>query len=85
MASAQVAPVADNFKIGATAVAIALSLNPIGNGVGRVLWGWVSDHMGRERTMFTAFFLQVGVSAECGDCGAARGRLVRGCRWRLCS
>jgi len=58
MASAQAKPVADNFRIGATAVAIALSLNPIGNGVGRVMWGWVSDHMGRERTMFTAFFLQ---------------------------
>jgi OFA family oxalate/formate antiporter-like MFS transporter len=58
MASAQAKPVADNFKIGATAVAIALSLNPIGNGVGRVSWGWISDHLGRERTMFTAFFLQ---------------------------
>lgn len=58
MASAQVAPVARNFKIGATALAIVLSLNPIGNGLGRVSWGWVSDHLGRERTMFIAFFLQ---------------------------
>jgi OFA family oxalate/formate antiporter-like MFS transporter len=58
MASAQVAPVARNFKIGAVAVTIALSLNPIGNGFGRVSWGWVSDHLGRERTMYIAFFLQ---------------------------
>jgi OFA family oxalate/formate antiporter-like MFS transporter len=58
MASAQVAPVARNFKVGATAVAIALSLNPIGNGIGRFGWGWVSDHLGRERTMYIAFFLQ---------------------------
>jgi OFA family oxalate/formate antiporter-like MFS transporter len=58
MASAQVKPVADNFKIGATAIAIALSLNPIGNGLGRISWGWVSDNLGRERTMFIAFFLQ---------------------------
>jgi OFA family oxalate/formate antiporter-like MFS transporter len=58
MATAQVAPVARNFKVGATALAIALSLNPIGNGVGRVFWGWASDHLGRERTMFVAFFLQ---------------------------
>jgi OFA family oxalate/formate antiporter-like MFS transporter len=58
MASAQAKPVADNFKIGATAIAIALSLNPVGNGIGRVSWGWVSDHLGREWTMFLAFFLQ---------------------------
>src|SRR5437667_8880654 len=41
MATAQVAPVARNFKIGATALAIALSLNPLGNGMSRILWGWV--------------------------------------------
>jgi len=58
MASAQVAPMARNFKIGATAVAIVLSLNPIANGGARVFWGWVSDHMGRERTMVLVFFLQ---------------------------
>ena len=58
MATAQVAPVARNFNVGATALAIALSLNPICNGIGRIFWGWISDHMGRERTMFVAFFLQ---------------------------
>jgi OFA family oxalate/formate antiporter-like MFS transporter len=58
MSSAQVAPIARNFKIGATAVAIVLSLNPIANGCSRVFWGWVSDHMGRERTMCFVFFLQ---------------------------
>jgi MFS transporter, OFA family, oxalate/formate antiporter len=58
MASAQAKPVADNFKISATAIAIALSLNPIGNGLGRISWGFVSDHLGRERTMFVAFLLQ---------------------------
>lgn len=58
MATAQVAPVARNFKVGAAALAIALSLNPLGNGASRFLWGWVSDSMGRERTMATAFFLQ---------------------------
>jgi hypothetical protein len=41
MATAQVAPVARNFKIGATALAIALSLNPLANGASRFLWGWV--------------------------------------------
>ena len=58
MATAQVAPVARNFKVGATALAIALSLNPLGNGVSRFLWGRVSDSLGRERTMAVAFALQ---------------------------
>ena len=58
MATAQVAPVARNFGVGATALAIALSLNPLGNGVGRIVWGWVSDSLGRERTMAVAFILQ---------------------------
>lgn len=58
MATAQVAPVASSFGVGATALTIALSLNPLANGGGRIFWGWVSDHMGRERTMFVAFSLQ---------------------------
>ena len=58
MATAQVAPVARNFGVGATALAIALSLNPLANGASRFLWGWVSDSIGRERTMAIAFTLQ---------------------------
>jgi OFA family oxalate/formate antiporter-like MFS transporter len=58
MASAQAAQVARNFKIGATAITFALSLNAVGNGAGRFSWGWVSDHLGREWTMFIAFLLQ---------------------------
>ena len=58
MATAQVAPVARNFKVGATALAIALSLNPLGNGLSRFLWGFVSDSLGRERTMAIAFTMQ---------------------------
>jgi MFS family permease len=58
MVTAQVAPVADSLKIGRTTLTIALSLNPIANGGGRVFWGWASDHLGRERTMTIAFLLQ---------------------------
>jgi OFA family oxalate/formate antiporter-like MFS transporter len=58
MAAAQVAPVARNFKLGALALTITLSLNPLGNGASRILWGWCSDSLGRERTMAIAFFLQ---------------------------
>src|SRR5215472_5443284 len=35
-----------------------LMLTPLANGSSRLLWGWVSDYLGRERTMFTAFLLQ---------------------------
>lgn len=58
MVTAQLKPVATNFKIGAAAVTMALILTPLANGMSRILWGWVSDHLGREWTMFTAFFLQ---------------------------
>jgi MFS transporter, OFA family, oxalate/formate antiporter len=58
MVTAQVAPIADTFKIGAAALSTALFLNPLANGGGRLFWGWVSDHIGREIAMFIAFLLQ---------------------------
>ena len=58
MVTAQLKPVATDFKIGATAVTIALVLTPLANGFSRILWGWISEYVGRERTMFTSFLLQ---------------------------
>jgi OFA family oxalate/formate antiporter-like MFS transporter len=58
MVTAQLKPVATNFKIADTALTVALVLTPLANGSSRILWGWVSDYLGRERTMFTAFLLQ---------------------------
>ncbi len=58
MVTAQLKPVATNFNVAAAALTVALVLTPLANGSSRILWGWVSDHMGRERTMFTAFLLQ---------------------------
>jgi OFA family oxalate/formate antiporter-like MFS transporter len=58
MVTAQLKPVATNFKIGDAALTIALVLTPLANGFSRILWGSVSDYLGRERTMFTAFLLQ---------------------------
>jgi OFA family oxalate/formate antiporter-like MFS transporter len=58
MVTASVKPVATNFGIGATALTVALVLYPLANALSRILWGSVSDYMGRERTMFVAFLLQ---------------------------
>jgi len=58
MVTANVSVVARSYKITAAALTIALVLNPLFNGTARIFWGWVSDHMGRENTMFLAFGLQ---------------------------
>src|SRR5205807_8562686 len=58
MVTAQLKPVATDFKIGAAAVTLALILTPLANGFSRILWGWASDYLGRDWTMFTAFSLQ---------------------------
>ncbi|MBV8846973.1 MAG: oxalate/formate MFS antiporter [Bryobacterales bacterium] len=58
MVTAQLKPVATNFKIGAAAVTVALVLTPLANGSSRILWGSLSDYLGREWAMFTAFSLQ---------------------------
>ncbi len=58
LATAQVAPVARTFGIASGVVTLSVTLNSIANGSGRFFWGWVSDHVGRERTMLIAFLLQ---------------------------
>jgi MFS transporter, OFA family, oxalate/formate antiporter len=68
MAVAQLAPMAKDFKVanvpvsllGITlpAVTFALSIDRVMNGITRPFFGWVSDHVGRERTMFVAFILE---------------------------
>jgi len=58
MVTASLKPVATNFGIGAAALTVALVLTPLANGFSRIMWGSVSDYLGRERTMFTAFLLQ---------------------------
>jgi OFA family oxalate/formate antiporter-like MFS transporter len=68
MASAQLAPMAHDFKVadvpvsafGITmpALVFALALDRIGNGVSRPLFGWISDIIGRESTMCVAFLLE---------------------------
>jgi OFA family oxalate/formate antiporter-like MFS transporter len=68
MATAQLAPMANDFGVAKVPVSLigitlpaltfALSIDRILNGVTRPFFGWVSDHIGRENTMFIAFGLE---------------------------
>ena len=68
MATAQLGPIAKDFNVADSPVSLlgltmaalpfALSLDRILNGVTRPFFGWVSDHLGRENTMFIAFALE---------------------------
>ena len=72
MATAQLGPIAKDFKIGDVPVNImglvlpaltfALAIDRVLNGLTRPCFGWVSDQIGREQTMFIAFALEaVGI------------------------
>ncbi len=68
MAVAQLNPMAIDFKVAKTpvtflfltlpALQFALSADRLVNGVCRPFWGWLSDHIGREKTMSLAFGLE---------------------------
>ena len=54
----------DLFFFAIAALPFALLLDRIMNGVSRPLFGWISDHIGRENTMFAAFLLEgLGITA----------------------
>ena len=65
MAAAQIAPIAHDFKIAnepvslagfqMAALTMAIRLDRIFDGFGRPLFGFISDNIGRENTMFIAF------------------------------
>jgi OFA family oxalate/formate antiporter-like MFS transporter len=68
IATAQLTPIAKDFGIAESPVSLlgftllalpfALSMNRVLNGVSRPFFGWVSDFLGRENTMFVAFTLE---------------------------
>jgi MFS transporter, OFA family, oxalate/formate antiporter len=73
MATANLKPIAKAFKVAdipvsllitLPAITFALSLDRILNGITRPFFGWVSDWLGRENTMFVAFAIEaVGIFA----------------------
>jgi len=68
MVTAQLGPIAKDSGVSATPVSIlgfslpaltfALSLDRFLNGVTRPIFGWISDKIGRENTMFIAFMFE---------------------------
>jgi OFA family oxalate/formate antiporter-like MFS transporter len=68
MVTAQLGPIARDFEIADVPVSIigltlpaltfALTIDRVLNGLTRPFFGWVSDHLGRENTMFIAFTLE---------------------------
>ena len=74
MATAQLGPIAKDFQIGDVPVNImglvlpaltfALAIDRVLNGLTRPFFGWVSDQIGREKTMLVAFAAEsVGILA----------------------
>lgn len=63
--TAQLEEIAAFYKVdkvimawGLSTAILAIQLNRIVNGVTRPLWGWISDHIGRENAMFIAFMIE---------------------------
>jgi MFS transporter, OFA family, oxalate/formate antiporter len=74
MVTANLAPISQDLKIAGisvslfgltmTALTFAATIDRVLNGLTRPFFGWVSDHIGRENTMFLAFFIEgVGIFA----------------------
>src|SRR5579863_2996762 len=63
--TAQLNPMAVSYHVdkvvvafGMTALVMAITVDRYLNGLTRPFWGWVSDHIGRENTMFIAFTME---------------------------
>jgi MFS transporter, OFA family, oxalate/formate antiporter len=67
MMTANIAPIAKDFRIekipvellgmAMPALVFAITLNRVFDGIGRPLFGWISDYIGRENTMAIAFVI----------------------------
>jgi OFA family oxalate/formate antiporter-like MFS transporter len=57
MTAAQLAPLAAHFAVDEV-LSLALLVGLMMNALSRPAFGWLSDHLGRENTMFIAFLLE---------------------------
>jgi MFS transporter, OFA family, oxalate/formate antiporter len=79
MLAAQIGPIAKDFNVADTPVSLAgfelaaltfaISLDRIFDGFGRPFFGWISDKIGREQTMFIAFMIGAGALFALGGYG----------------
>lgn len=53
--TAQTKPFGTEAGIAASIIVTAATINTIANGAGRIIWGMISDKLGRYQTMFVAF------------------------------
>jgi MFS transporter, OFA family, oxalate/formate antiporter len=58
LVTANAGPIARSWGYSADLLALAAMLSPLANGASRILWGSVSDKLGRESTMILSFMLQ---------------------------
>ncbi|MGP8049696.1 MAG: oxalate/formate MFS antiporter [Desulfobaccales bacterium] len=57
MVTAQTKPFAKDLGLTANIVILAITLGSIANGLGRVVWGYLSDKLGRENAMAVDFLI----------------------------
>jgi OFA family oxalate/formate antiporter-like MFS transporter len=57
LVTAQTKPFARNVGIAANVVILAITLDRVSNGLGRIMWGGISDKLGRPLTMALVFAL----------------------------
>jgi OFA family oxalate/formate antiporter-like MFS transporter len=57
LVTAQIKPFSKEYGIASSIVVLAITLNSIANGMGRVIWGAISDKLGRERSMVIDFLV----------------------------
>jgi MFS transporter, OFA family, oxalate/formate antiporter len=55
--TANTKPFGTKLGIASSVIVAAVMMNSLANGIGRVFWGWISDRLGRARTMCLSFGL----------------------------
>jgi len=79
IATAQLTPMAGDLGVASAHVSLggitllalpfALSMNRVFNGISRPFFGWMSDQLGRERTLFIAFVIEGTAILMLGEFG----------------